>query len=124
MAPHDYLYWRSGPTRAIRDSRWKMIQYKQSILVEADLNATGRLDPPEGGWGSETPDGIVTLLYDLNEDPYELDNLAEEFPHILRNLEAQFESWNSELPLPGDAILPAIRSTVTEVDAQTVQLIF
>ena len=123
-APHDYLYWRSGPTRAIRDSRWKMIQYKRSILVAADLNATGRLDPPESGWGSETPNGVVTLLYDLNEDPYELDNLAEEFPQILQDLEAQFESWNSELPVPGDAILPAIRSTVTEVDAQTVQLIF
>ena len=123
-APHDYLYWRSGPTRAIRGSRWKMIQYKRSTLVEADLNATGRLDPPENGWGNETPDGIVTLLYDLSVDPFEQHNLAEEFPNIIRDLKARFEQWNAELPTPDSAILPAIRSTLTEIDGQAVQLIF
>ena len=123
-APHDYLYWRSGPTRAIRGARWKMIQYKRSLLVEADLNAAGRLDPPENGWGNETPDGIVTLLYDLRVDPFEQNNLAEEFPNIIRDLQARFQQWNAELPSPDSAILPAIRSTLTEIDGQGVQLIF
>ena len=101
-----------------------MIQYKRSTLVEADLNATGRLDPPENGWGNETPDGIVTLLYDLSVDPFEQHNLAEEFPNIIRDLKARFEQWNAELPTPDSAILPAIRSTLTEIDGQAVQLIF
>ncbi len=123
-APHDYLYWRSGPTKAVRDARWKMIQYKRSLLVEADLNATGRLDPPENGWGNDTPDGMVTLLYDLSADPFEQHNLAEEFPNIIRDLQARFEQWNAELPTPDSAILPALRSTLTEIDGQAVQLIF
>jgi hypothetical protein len=29
-APHEYLYWRSGPTLAIRDRRWKLIKYNRT----------------------------------------------------------------------------------------------
>jgi len=42
----------------------------------------------------------------------------------VQRLEAEHARWNDELPPPDGAILPAIRSTLTDVDGKTVQLIF
>ena len=122
--PHDYLYWRSGPTQAIRDGRWKLIKFKRTDFTPADLNNTGRLDPPAGGWSTDAPLGMHTLLYDLDNDPQETTNLAGERPDIVRRLESQYSRWNAQLPPPQEAILPAIRSTITEIDGEAIQLIF
>lgn len=122
--PHDYLYWRSGPTQVIRDRRWKLIKYKRTDFTEEDLNATGRLDPPEGGWTSNSPLGWVTLLYDLDADPGESRNVAGQYPDVLQRLENNYEAWASQLPPPEDAILTPIRSTLIEVDGETVQILF
>ena len=122
--PHDYLYWRAGPTQAIRDDRWKLVKYKLTNFTEADLNDTGRLDPPPEGWASGTPFGLVTLLYDLQNDPGETANVADQYPDVVRRLEQEYSEWNADLPPPDQSILPAIRSTITEVDGAAVQLIF
>ena len=120
--PHDYLYWRAGPTIAIRDQRWKMIKYKLTDFQDSDLNATGRLDPPEAGWSTDAPNGLITLLYDLESDPGEKVNLATSNPEIVNRLEEKHAEWAVELK--SEAILPPIRSTLTEVDGKTVQLLF
>ena len=122
--PHEYLYWRAGPTQAIRDERWKMIKFKRTDFDYADLNNTGRLDPPADGWGTDAPLGLVTLLYDLENDPGETTNYASQYPEILSRLEAEFAQWNAELPPASEAILPALRSTIVEIDGERVQLIF
>ena len=122
--PHEFLFWRAGPTQAIRDQRWKLIKYKLTDFTEADLNDTGRLDPPTGGWATGTPLGLITLLYDLQNDPQESNNVAAQYPDIVQRLEAEHARWNDELPPPDETILPAIRSTLTDVDGKTVQLIF
>ena len=93
-------------------------------FTEADLTDTGRLDPPTGGWATGTPLGLITLLYDLRNDPQESNNVAAQYPNIVQQLEAEYAKWNDELPPPGETILPAIRSTLTDVDGKTVQLIF
>jgi len=122
--PHDFLYWRSGPTLAIRDEQWKLIKYKRSEFVVADLDDTGRLEPPEGGWPTDAPLGFVTLLYDLQADPGETNNVAARYPDIVRRLERKHAEWNEQLLPADEAILPAIRSTLTEIDGVTIQLIF
>ena len=48
-APHEYLYWRAGPTVAIRDERWKLIRYNKPSRSKADLRDDGRLQPPPEG---------------------------------------------------------------------------
>jgi arylsulfatase A-like enzyme len=120
-APHDYLYWRSGPTIAIRDRKWKLIRYNLTPLKTSDLNATGRLDPPDGGWPVGSPDGQLTLLYDLTGDPAETENLADRHPDVVERLLAAHETWAADLAPP---ILPATRSTLATMHGETVQLIF
>jgi arylsulfatase A-like enzyme len=122
--PHRLLYWRAGPTQAIRDQRWKMIKYKLTDFDASDLNSTGRLDPPPDGWAADAPLGLITLLYDLQNDPQESRNVAAQYPDVVERLEAEYGQWDAQLPHPADAILPAIRSTLTDVDGKTVQLIF
>ncbi|NCF33829.1 MAG: sulfatase-like hydrolase/transferase, partial [Proteobacteria bacterium] len=78
--PHDYLYWRSSPTRAIRDQRWKLLEYAKTQYSTADLDAARRIPPPPGGWPKLAPNGYLTLLYDLQSDPGETTNIAQEHP--------------------------------------------
>lgn len=121
--PHDHLYWRAGPTIAIRDERHKLIRYARTDLTPADLDETGRLPPPEGGWPAEAPLGHVTLLYDLREDPGETTNLAAAHPEIVERLLERYGRWSARLP-DRPPILPAWRSTLAEFDGETVQLFF
>ena len=121
-APHEYLYWRAGPTIAIRDERWKLIRYNRSPLSKADLRADGRLEPPPGGWGTDSPNGQLTLLYDLSNDPGETENLAAEHPSIVARLEKAHADWATRLT--DTPILPALRSTLVDLHGDTVQLIF
>jgi arylsulfatase A-like enzyme len=120
-APHTHLFWRSGPTIAIRGLRWKLIEYPLTGFTAADLGADGRLQPPEGGWPMEAPLGRIALLYDLIADPGEARNLAGEQPEVLAELRRHHEEWSRGL---SDPILPAVRSTLAEADGQTVQLVF
>ena len=120
--PHEYLYWRAGPTIAIRDERWKLIRYNKSPLSEADLRTDGRLQPPPDGWPTDSPDGQLTLLYDLTSDPGEAENLAAEHPPIVAQLEQAHANW--AIGLADTPILPAVRSTLVDIHGQTVQLIF
>ena len=121
-APHEYLYWRAGPTIAIRDERWKLIRYNKPSLSKADLRDDGRLQPPPDGWGTDSPDGQLTLLFDLTSDPGETENLAAEHPAIVTRLEQAHADWATGLA--DTPILPAVRSTLVDIHGDTVQLFF
>jgi len=120
--PHEYLYWRSSPTRAIRDQRWKLLQYAKSPFAVTELDSARRISPPEAGWPRNAPKGYLTMLYDLKNDPGERTNLAATHPETVLRLQSAFDQWNRELPR--QSILPAQRSTVIEMHGETVQLIF
>ena len=120
--PHEYLYWRSSPTRAIRDQRWKLLQYAKSPYAVTELDSARRISPPKAGWPRQAQKGYLTMLYDLENDPGERDNLAASHPAIVSRLQSAFDKWNRELPQ--HSILPAQRSTVVEMHGETVQLIF
>ena len=46
------------------------------------------------GFGSETlPDGKPFELYDINNDPYEQNNLARSRPDVLRNMKVAYDDW-------------------------------
>ena len=120
--PHRYLYWRSSPTRAIRDQRWKLLEYAKSPYPISELDAARRIKPPAEGWPRQAPKGHLTMLYDLQNDPGERTNLATTHPAIVKRLRSAFDKWNREIP--EQSILPAQRSTVVEMHGETVQLIF
>jgi arylsulfatase A-like enzyme len=120
-SPHDFLYWRAGPTVAIRDDRYKLIRYNRTHHREAELGETGRLPPPEEGWGTGSPLGQVTLLYDMTADPAESTNLAKDHPDVVARLEQRLAAWVETLAAP---ILPPVRSSIREVDGEWVQMFF
>ena len=121
-APHDYLYWRAGPNSAVRDERWKLIRYNRTDLTREDLGGSGRLEPPEGGWSTDSPHGQVTLLYDLVNDPAETVNYAAGRPDVVQRLTDAWSKWNASNT--AEAILPAHRSTLAEFHGEVLQLLF
>ena len=71
MPPHERLYWRMGPEKALREGDWKMI---------------GRNPSPR--------------LYNLREDIGEANNLAARYPRKLRGLQAAYAAWDVQLAEP------------------------
>ncbi len=80
--PHETLYWRLGKQNAIRHGDWKLVQY--------DLNVES----------SPTTEVSQKKLYHLAKDIGESVDLAAEYPDKVKELEALWESWNSQLAKP------------------------
>ena len=77
-APHESLYWRFGPQKAIRRSRWKLVDWRDF--------ATQR----SSGW----------QLYDLDNDIGEKNDLANAQPQRVAELVADWNTWNSRNVAP------------------------
>ncbi len=116
--PHDVLYWRAGPNRAIRMGRWKLFEVNRADPAAA--HGQGRLLPLQD-YPDASPHGQVSLLYDLGDDEAERANLADRFPERLRDLQDRLDRWESSLARP---VWPSNRSTITEIDGELVQLFF
>jgi arylsulfatase A-like enzyme len=69
--PHEILFWRTGPNRAVRKGNWK--------LVQADKHV----------W-----------LFDLAKDVGEKNNLANEHPEVVEELTAALDKWAGTLRQP------------------------
>lgn len=66
-SPHEALFWRFGPQRAVLSGEWK--------LVEA---------------------GAGPQLFNLNDDLGEQTDLATKFPEKLKELESLYANWNKD----------------------------
>ncbi len=71
--PHDKLYWRFGPQRAIRWGDWKLVQ----------------------GAGVDEP-----ILVNLANDISEKEDLSAKYPEKRQELEAAWQEWNRQLEAP------------------------
>ena len=89
--PHDYLYWRSSPTRLSATSVGKLLEYAKSSYSVDDLDTARRVTPPKGGWPKNAPNGYLTMLYDLTLDLGETTNLAAQRPEIVEQLRTAYE---------------------------------
>ena len=78
--PHEALYWRSWYNRAVRSGPWKL------IVQQSGSPDTGETDR--------------YYLYNLESDPYEKTNLAEEQPDKVRELNSLLEEWEADLADP------------------------
>jgi len=70
-SPHEFLYWRNGPNKAVRHGDWKMVIAGEHV------------------W-----------LFDLSDDIGETSNIAVEHPGIVKKLGEALANWESELPVP------------------------
>jgi arylsulfatase A-like enzyme len=77
-APHEALYWRFGPQKAVRKGRWKLVDWR-------DFEAKR-----DSGW----------QLYDLATDPGESNDLATAHPARVAELRAAWDAWNGHNAAP------------------------
>jgi arylsulfatase A-like enzyme len=79
--PHDALYWRFGEQMAIRRGDWKLVQYDPNV---------------EGGKGRATD----AKLYNLADDIGETTDLAAKMPDKVKELQAEWGTWNKDNVAP------------------------
>lgn len=74
--PHDKLYWRAvgGFEYAVRSGKYKL--YKSAYKEK-------------------------TLLFDLQKDPYERNDIAHQHPQVVANLEGDYKVWDAKNVAPG-----------------------
>jgi arylsulfatase A-like enzyme len=77
-APHEALYWRFGPQKAVRKGKWKLVDWRDFDTKQ------------QSGW----------QLYDLTKDLGEKNNLAKAEPQIVAELSAAWETWNQRNRAP------------------------
>ena len=68
--PHETLFWRSEYHKAIRKGKWK--------LIRDDF-------------------ANRTVLYNVKTDKYEINDLSDENPHIVEDLNKAFYNWEKKL---------------------------
>jgi arylsulfatase A-like enzyme len=118
--PHDRLFWRAGPNRAVREGRWKLWQVNRATEEMVSSIEVGGLLPryraPNG-----SPLGQLTLLYDLEKDIGERSNLAADKPEIVERLIGRLDEWNEDKKDPS---VVSTRGTATTIDGVPVEIIF
>ena len=72
--PHTALYWRLGPQRAIRQGRWKLVDWRDFTAKK------------QSGW----------QLYDLTQDVSEKEDLAAKNPAVVAELAQAWDRWNTK----------------------------
>ena len=126
--PHESLFWRAGPNRAMRSGNWKLWQVNR-----ASAEQLAQIDRGEGTWpgpgallaGYEAPHGSplgqLDRLHDLSSDPGEGDDRSEVRGEILERLRQALDTWESELEEPR---WWSNRGTAAEIDGTAVEIIF
>jgi arylsulfatase A-like enzyme len=77
-APHEALYWRFGPQKAVRQGKWKLVDWRDFETKQ------------DSGW----------QLYDLAKDVGEKNDLAKVEPRIVAELSAAWEKWDKRNMAP------------------------
>jgi arylsulfatase A-like enzyme len=77
-APHDALYWRFGPQKAIRKGDWSLVDFRD---FEKKTSS---------GW----------QLYNLAKDIGQETDLAAKHPDIVRDLSAAWQRWDAQNMAP------------------------
>ncbi len=118
--PHEFLFWRFKPNMAVRWGNWKMWKVDKSNQTYDDLVLGGRR-LPQVPYSTDSPNGQITVLYDLSQDIGERSDVSADNPEVVQRLEQELEAWNAELIEP---IWPSTRSTLWNLNGQMVQLYF
>ncbi len=77
-APHEALFWRFGPQKAIRQGNWKLVQWRD---FESKQNSAWQ-------------------LYDLSQDVSEQKDLAAQHPERVTALSQAWTTWDAQNVAP------------------------
>lgn len=80
--PHEFLFWRLWRAAAVRKGKYKLIR-----IAEDPLKQDRKLLLP-------------LMLFDLEDDPAETTNIAEQNPGVTKELLAALEDWEKGLSQP------------------------
>lgn len=81
MTPHPDLHWQMNHRWAVRKGKWK-------LLYDPNDTSDGRSIP-------ENTEDNMLFLVDLDRDPGEKQNVARQFPEIVREMQEIHEHWES-----------------------------
>jgi arylsulfatase A-like enzyme len=73
-SPHDALYWRLGPQKAVRRGNWKLVDWRDFRTKT------------QSGW----------QLFDLSQDIAESNDLAAKHPDLVAELSQAWKQWDAK----------------------------
>lgn len=125
--PNPKLYWRDGPNFAMRDANLKLwivdrAPHGSELSDEPDEEESKRdksepkkIEPKVG------PEGQTTMLFDLNKDIGEKNNLAATQASNVARLKAEIARWNQMLVKP---MWPTSKHSTVDYDGEKLQLFY
>jgi len=114
------LYWRMGPNQWARQGPWKLITINKAAEVQSLSEVVGK-PLPNAVLSGVSPLGQWQLLFNLEVDPGETQDIAERHPAPVQLLKQGFTNWDEKNVAP---IFPSRREFRTEMVDKKVQLIF
>ena len=82
-SPHETFHWQSGDQWAVRRGDWKLLAYPRDTTVSS--HGQPRKDRPQ------------RFLVDLAKDVGEKQNLADQHPEVVQEMESLHDRWASDL---------------------------
>ena len=70
--PHEALFWRAGPGRAVRKGKWKLVEFGDQL----------------------------SQLFDLDADIGERTDLSAKHPEVVKDLRAAWQKWSDQMAKP------------------------
>lgn len=119
--PHEILYWAAGPNRAVRVGDWKLWKVNRATRDEMRTALPGSHAFSDFQAPAGSPNGQLTLLYDLANDPGETRNLAASQRDQAQAMTRAIEQWAQDMAPPS---VDSTHGAGAIVDGQAVELIF
>ena len=122
--PNPKLYWRDGPDFAMRDDNLKL--WLANIAPQGAESIDESDDAGEGsGKGLIVPtvgrEGQHLMLFDLQHDIGEKNNLAASWPRDVSRLKGEIEVWNKTLVKP---MWPQSKHSTVDYDGEKLELFY
>jgi arylsulfatase A-like enzyme len=113
------LFWRNGPNLTVRHGRWKLIVVNKAAAPVGAGDELGRSLRADGLPAEVSPLGQWVLLYDLEKDPGEKNDVAARHPEVVQDLRRRWAAWNEGNVAPQ---WTSRRSLTAEIDGARFEL--
>ena len=88
---HEVLYWQFGSCAAVRKGKWKLVAPHPNPRAGIDHFSEGGESERKGN------DEKRWELYDMESDRTELNNLADKYPHKVKEMADLYDTWTARV---------------------------